>query len=335
MANYYPLILAKNNATDSTQEERVKVAAKLFPSCDVTTLTTDILNPFKLVDMSYNKRLLRTLLPLKDSSTIDDIHDLRDLIWMPRIIDDWSKFKQVYKLDNTFAHELVQTDKLVMYSDNLTRLPYDTFYIDTEDVSDISYVHGIFVKVFPCDDFWHIIILACVDDYIMYSMYELLNFDETGIVNITINNQKVDIQKYTQDLSELENDGEFHLSYVKRLVYQMLLYLTCDKPDIKESEVTKKTYRPATTVKNKFSEIKMDDVGAVWGAVYRKNISQYKSTGEFSGRGAGISKRPHAIRAHWHRHWVGSGNNKELVLRWHEPTFTGSGIISAEVHKVQ
>ena len=47
------------------------------------------------------------------------------------------------------------------------------------------------------------------------------------------------------------------------------MFLNVDADDIKESPVTKYTYKPSTTIKNKFSEVMMMDVGVRYGAAIR------------------------------------------------------------------
>lgn len=39
-------------------------------------------------------------------------------------------------------------------------------------------------------------------------------------------------------------------------------------------------------------------------------------------------------RAHWHHYWVGKGRT-ELILKWIEPVFVGSGEVSAVKHRVE
>ena len=45
------------------------------------------------------------------------------------------------------------------------------------------------------------------------------------------------------------------------------------------------------------------------------------------------SPRAHMRRAHWQRYRVGPGR-KEIVLKWIEPVFVGSGEITAVKHRV-
>lgn len=56
------------------------------------------------------------------------------------------------------------------------------------------------------------------------------------------------------------------------------------------------------------------------------------------GDGDGPKVRPHVRRGHFHRHWRGPRNEKELVVMWHAPTFVNAGFGTAQgvttVHRV-
>lgn len=62
---------------------------------------------------------------------------------------------------------------------------------------------------------------------------------------------------------------------------------------------------------------KMWDVGVRMGAALRRAYQQAETSPEQGGQGSG--KRPHIRRAHWHTYWMGSGEDKQPVLKWLPP----------------
>lgn len=127
---------------------------------------------------------------------------------------------------------------------------------------------------------------------------------------------------------------------------QMVFYILSINSDIEENSTQKKIYRPslspetnhsAQKVKDKYSEVRMWDVGFRIGASVRAN-RQTKEVSAATHQGSHSSKRPHIRRGHWHNFWVGPKSNKDgngagrqterkLVLRWIPPTFIGGGKI--------
>ena len=127
------------------------------------------------------------------------------------------------------------------------------------------------------------------------------------------------------------------------LGYQMIAYLSLEKPELTENPVTKTTYRPrkpGEPVRDKFSEIQIRDVGIRYGKDFRKTIQEMKEKKPAENKKSNKpvhSVRPHFHCAHWHYHRIGKGR-KELKLMWHEPTFVMGNVKNAEtdvvIHKV-
>ena len=108
-------------------------------------------------------------------------------------------------------------------------------------------------------------------------------------------------------------------------IFQIMTFISVDASDISENPNTKQTYRPSTTVKNKFSEVRMWDVGVRYGQAIHVAKQEYKKyVKKYNGRGEGIKERkpvrPHMRRAHWHRYHIGKGR-QETKLIWLAPTY--------------
>lgn len=108
-------------------------------------------------------------------------------------------------------------------------------------------------------------------------------------------------------------------------IFQIMTFISIDASDISENPNTKQTYKPSTTVKNKFSEVRIWDVGIRYGRAIHVAKQEYKKyIREHNGRGEDIKERkptrPHMRRAHWHRYHVGKGR-QEIKTIWLAPIY--------------
>lgn len=91
-------------------------------------------------------------------------------------------------------------------------------------------------------------------------------------------------------------------------VVQLLLYVCAENADIIEDEEQRKIYNISTfKIRDKYREIRKYNVG-----VSLSKAIQIKKK-------EGSPKASHVRRAHWHHYWVGTGNNRTLILRWLSP----------------
>lgn len=105
--------------------------------------------------------------------------------------------------------------------------------------------------------------------------------------------------------------------YPRELMLNALAYLCSTNADIAA------VYSPAKERKRnkakRRSQATWHEVGYRIGAELR-NYNRLKSE---NGGKTGRKVRPHMRRAHWHRYWVGSGDEKRLVLKWVASTMVG------------
>jgi hypothetical protein len=115
-------------------------------------------------------------------------------------------------------------------------------------------------------------------------------------------------------------------------IFQIMSFIAIDASDVRENATTKSTYKPhkeGSKIKNKFSEIRMWDVGIQYGKAIRVAKQEYKKHIERE-NGSIQTKdrkpvRPHIRRAHWHKYRVGEGR-KETKTLWLAPVYVcGSG----------
>lgn len=289
--------------------------------------------------LMQNQKLLEN--DLNKSNEYNLITEWKDLYLAPVLIEEWSKFKQVYKPDSDFANALIKTSKLQISESMIEHLPCNYFYIDTSDCENFEHISGIFTFV-ELNKVLHkldVILYMLTDNMVYFSYYTGGYFDEKGIINIDFaeikdHNYEVSLNFIDQDLKKeiIDNKLEFNIDRktVALLCVQMIAYLSIEKPQITESDLTKGTYvpkLPSAKIKNKWSEVKIEDVGVQYGTSFRKQISEIKKV-YLSGAPSTGEKRksptPHFRCAHWHKYWVGEGR-KQLRLNWIEPVFVGNG----------
>lgn len=96
-----------------------------------------------------------------------------------------------------------------------------------------------------------------------------------------------------------------------------VLYLCSQNAEISQPQENKLVYRPYNgTPKHKYREVKQLICGEPTGIRIRdfKRIQR-----ERRDSGEGSMKSPHIRRAHYHRYWVGVGNDRHVELRWIAP----------------
>lgn len=283
----------------------------------------------------------------------DAIVEWSDVYMLPILMETWSKNKQVFKPDPDFADALLHTEHLQYTEDMLKHLPCRTFYIDLEDCGLFSDIHGLLIHVQEEENGVHInMILMTVsdddkEDILTFSHYSHGVFDKNGYIQIDLSEfGKMDYEYWSpagheKAMSRLNKMQKRTLPFL--LGYQMIAYLSLEKPELTENPVTKTTYRPrkpGEPVRDKFSEIQIRDVGIRYGKDFRKTIQEMKEKKPAENKKSNKpvhSVRPHFHCAHWHYHRIGKGR-KELKLMWHEPTFVMGNVKNAEtdvvIHKV-
>lgn len=287
---------------------------------------------------------------------MDPITEMRDLIISHPLFEKWSAYKQIYKPDADFAKALINTDKMKIAKEQMEHLPINAFYLDLSELK-IDPIHGAFVFIYPNNDGVSIIIINLTYDLIFFSSYFTMTYadgNELSIMSKDIQNRKEFTVVDSGPMSEMYGKKYyFDSKSITTLVLQLLTYMGVAEKDIKESETTKRTYRPrkpGAKIKNKFSELQMFDVGFYYGSKFRKKIKELgidpenltfeddeiKTGGKHKTH---KSPHPHLRQAHWSHYWCGHGEKKELQRRWIEPTFVGFGdnaiANAATIHEIK
>lgn len=349
---YYPLTICKNVKALMkdyffTAEEAYTLTKKSF-SAEAKTAAFE----------KCQKRLAAERNMQLDFRTYEDISEesLNYLDFMSSI-HKWSENKQVFKFDTDFLQELVKTEGLHVTVDMLNFLPCKTMYLDFSDCDYMKNIYGtsgIFVDIDTVseENSWEV------------HTFSMINGMKFRGRTITLDNlehdltMKHDLIQLTLAFVTLEHGKEVaeerkQYAQFSIIILQMLCYLASVEPDVRESEATKRTYRPRqpkAPVKNKFSEIQQHEVGVRFGTAFRKYTIHRNSSEQAEHKGSGSSKRPHYRNAHWSWYWYNKLDDKgetiynvygvpEKVKRqkWIEGTYVNQkyGESDVVIHKVK
>lgn len=283
----------------------------------------------------------------KKHPTVNMKTELRDLLLQFTLFDEWAMNKQVLKPDKTFAYYLIQTDKLRITKKMIEHLPFNNFYIDVSDSekdNTFGNIMGMFVNVIKItDDEFALAIYNIDKSVISFSHYTHLSFDgkdELEIDTSLFNDcDKIAVAPISRTTHANMSDSAMMTKNLKIFIFQMICYISIPDADITENPQMKKTYHPNKTVKNKFREVYIRDIGIKVGAVItqrkRQVVEEYKNSKEYRSDPNKSRKlpTPHFRRAHWHHYWTGTGRT-ELTTKWIEPTFVCGKSSDITIHPV-
>lgn len=249
------------------------------------------------------------------------------------LVNKWAQNKQVYKFDPELELTLADCEEVKLPVRILDRLPYNTFYIEFADNGIFrSNFHGAFVHIVK-ENLGYLVYIERVteDGKAMFGNVPLVPDKADGIFYFSRN--EIAASSEAGRNIDWQEFGFFLLN--------ALLYLCADNREVKESEVTKSTYRPGKTVKNKFSEVRQWECGYRYGSSVRTRKEKPEAGKiEHTERSTQGTKRKvmaaHTRRAHWHHYWTGPRDGKRvLILHWIAPTFvSGQAENAAVVHRV-
>lgn len=326
-------------------------------------------NMEKLVPLEYLKKVTNTIPWIWDSIEIERAYNIQanysdwpkwcyipigrclglvcdtpDKLLKPGYIDlaqsvaalaPWRVSKEVFVMDADVEAILCEQQDTKIVSDILMNLPYDGFYVKTNNLgSRGGNIDGFFVNLdYDPRDASREIRFTYIDD-------KLNGYNIPVIMKYETIEENID---YLFSLDERSRDSgaDVVMRDLLNKSMQIVLYILAINADINENPVQKKVYKPHTQakrpIKDKYSEVRKWDVGYRVGTVIRmkqdeKTNEEADETSEASelpeklaGRsGSHTSKRPHMRRGHWHNYWIGPrAGERKLVLRWIPPMFIG------------
>lgn len=246
----------------------------------------------------------------KEMPTLTDVAD--ELFFYPTFIK-WSKMKNVFKIDNDFAENILTTEQFELTPEEMRHLPFQTFWLDLSNCDAFGIIDGVLVNIENYDvprlETYHFNRLG---EQIFYHSYYLS-------VKEPVNEKSLKETLVNMPMGYLGIEGSDKVRLDNTmLVLQLLKYMSSKEPDINHIPVQKKATH--TLKKAKPSDVDTYELGYVFGSnfrLYKEQVEYYVSNNH-----TGRKVRPHYVSAHWQRYHVGKGRT-ETITKWIEPTFTG------------
>lgn len=318
-------------------------------------------------EIMYDQRVNRIFFPMYSMKQIKERQtEWKDVLSTNIVLSMWSQFKMVYKIDNDFFHEIKQTENIITSKETFDKLPFKCFFIDLTEVDNIANFKGAWVYItkdsIDGKEVYGVnIYMVQNDNFTFFTYYSWYKFTDEEpeiewhskdlpksnfIARTFVGKDDLmtkDIRSLLDNPTDFTKDGLIDVTLDMRdeydprediviTIFQIMSFIAIDASDVRENATTKSTYKPhkeGSRIKNKFSEIRMWDVGVQYGKAIRVAKQEYKKHIEKE-NGSIQTKdrkpvRPHIRRAHWHKYRVGEGR-KETKTLWLAPVYVcGSG----------
>lgn len=238
--------------------------------------------------------------------------------------------RQIYSFDDDLAKclESQQEKDLEISADVLKNLPCDNFYIKTKSSNE-----GF--------------IFCIIEDrgQILITIAELSDKGKPYSYMIDVCNGKTISQCYMENIKYLCNTPKM-INYYKNFIIpkilrmlQFIVYLSAINAEIvpiTKNSVVKRTAKNSDIVIRK-QRTQIASVGYKFGSDFRKVTERkvYENL-DTNADHHGTKKSPHIRRSHFHSFWIGSGEDKKIVVKWVHIIFVHGGNSDiTTIHKVK
>ena len=246
------------------------------------------------------------------------------------IASAWRKNKISYKIDKELLSQFYSMDiPKELSAQFMLKQPSNSYYLDISEYGDeiLKGAHGMFISTKEIEEYIIIRIILYAP-----GIYK----GDTTILHLRVNKNK---QELTIPKFKTESCEDLDGLKLYKVLLNFMVYLHASNKDVEISERTRQnhTKKDSNVIKDKFREVKEFSVGLRYGNEVRKNKVRYKYIGESESTGEHRKVTSHYRAAHWHRYWVGTGDNKELVPKWIEGVFVKGSVESDDIviHKVK
>lgn len=260
----------------------------------------------------------------------DTLGDMFNHIIMSNTVNEWKYTKYAYRVDSYLGEMLAgMTPCREVPLKDLVKIPTRCFYIDVSSFGSKVICEDL-EGVFVLSEIYNNSFLLCFISLVRGTNGRLIPIYTKLALNLddddTIDNTFVVMDTLLNSFTITSEDGKTRNYKEKTMVnfyINFLLYLTASNKDVerevigKKREISSKPKEMQNKTKNKYKEIQMYNVGY---RIVKESKNKFYSKSNNSGKTGG-KKSPHFRSAHWHHYWVGSGDNKELKIKWVEGTF--------------
>jgi len=230
------------------------------------------------------------------------------------MVQDWLKWKRMYRISTDLSEVLVDSDIDKVDSEYFTNLPFDPCYIEFEGINDPA---GVFVSICHNEAVKEptgitINICAVRTGYTWFNSMLYIDIPFKGSKSLW----EIVNESMVKDCSDDTKTWLF-------LILQSLVYLQSAKPDVEEGKEVESTVFQYSTKQHK--AVRTTDKVRSWDVGFRFNV--YDKNGKPASKADTDSttmhakKRPHVRKRHWHKYWCGPKGSQHLELRLIEMTY--------------
>lgn len=275
------------------------------------------------------KQLFKNAMGARELSDLD----FDGLMAFVALMGGWLETKQVYAFDQAFTSS-ISTERwgeLLPYA--IENIPCETCYLK---IPGDQFMEGVIVRVMQLSEDDRLRVnretattsinhTGCSIEDLFSHLYEgketygswWISEGAIGIALVACGSKTYIVECHSWFKNEVHELLDYYSEWDEwRIVENALAYLCSVNADINT------VYRPAPegegkkNAKKKRSQATWHEVGARIGSQLR----EYARTTTSDKPHQGGTKRAHVRRAHWHHYWIGSGEDKQLELRWLAPT---------------
>ena len=229
--------------------------------------------------------------------------------------------RQVYRFDKDLAELLYSQTKsdIEVDSETLTLLPCSHFYIYLED----NIRKGFFVSYSD-----NVLYISDMGNDFTFSLGIPIPKGGTMISEIIEDtNAEIDNDITPKQISELSGRISTYMQFV---VYLSAINAEVE-PVTNGSIVIRQAGQKAVTRRNK---TEISNVGYRLGEALRTNKKEKANVKYIGEHEQGSPKSPHIRRSHFHSYWTGSGENKELIVKWVNTIFVHGNDNNSDISTV-
>lgn len=357
---YGPLKFAGNISFDFITKSYEMLYHKKFPYPEYLTDETifvlwDKLMGQNLEPLNIQEKVLYKFLKeagryIFTDPDMDIMKEWKDTLSMAAVCDRWKQNKQVLTVTDEFIECLSTASELAIPESITELLPFSTFCIDLQNnkyFPDIDYAYVSFRT--SAIGSLEVHIERIINDEVFFTLYIIFDketlYSKDGIHYYRYTKKDIPRQDYISVAEEAVNTiGKEQIDNSRFqefciFVTQLALYICTSNRDFKQSNETRKTYRPERKLQNKFAAIQKWDVGYVVGKTFqqKKEAATQKQTAGYSLDYKRKSPIPHMRKGHFQLYHVGAGRT-EVAIRWIDPVFVNGNPKDnplAIVHKVK
>ena len=294
-------------------------------------LSLSVCNTAKL-NNKYSNRIYSWMNDLRMQPP--NLEDFYNLLAFTQIRNEWSENKIAYKIDKSFVKVLSSMKLPKEFAiDCVTKLPVDCFYIDFDgEELFCKDCCGCFVEKCEANGVLYLLFVTLIKDKSTGRVMPVRTHLQMALGENSENDKcKLDLNPELIITLELENGKvcQFNEELFINFIINFMIYLQAANKEVALSAATKSVYKErkaGVQPKNTFKEVKQYEVGFRYGKTIRagKKVSHNKETlsdkKTSGGKDDGFKREisTHYRSAHWHSYWVGSGDNKERIIKWVE-----------------